>query len=394
MAELEFWLMSSDSSNVILRSLMTEFKARTGVQVLPRYVPWETAWTELVKVAIYNIGPDISEIGSTWLSDLVGMRGLRPFTALDLRTVGAAHEFIPAAWQSVSLPGAREVWGIPWMVDTRFIFYRRDLLAQAGIDETGAFESSQALETTLGRLRDAGVAIPWVVPTRRNWITLHNLAVWVWGRGGDFVNSSGTTLLFNEPAARAGFKDYFGLGRFMPPQAHNFTIVEADDCFSSGKAAVTLSGNWLWQNQHLTPALRANIGVVLPPGIPYVGGSHLVVWQHSRNVREALKFIRFLTEARMTQRYATEVGKLPAKLAALSGDSIPFHTPVDSLIRGLVESRAFQGVPLWGMIEDRLANALRDIWQDVLDSPEPDLDAILDRNLRLLTRNLSLAIHG
>ncbi len=394
MTEIVFWLMSSESSNATLNALLAEFRARTGVQVQPQYIPWEAAWNELVKVAIYSNGPDVSEIGSTWMGDLVSMRGIRPFTALDLRALGPVQDFIPSMWQSVSLAGSSDTWGIPWMVDTRLLFYRRDLLAQVGIDEAQAFTSFEALEATLQRLQDAGVDIPWVVPTRRNWINLHNLAVWVWGRGGDFVSADGKNLLFNAPGARAGFRGYFGLGRFMPPQAHNLTIVEADDCFCHGQAAVTLSGNWLWQNPHITPELRANIGVGMPPGIPYVGGSHLVLWQHSRNVRDALKLVRFLTDARAMQRYAPEVGKLPARLSAFSETTIPFRTPVDALVRGLVESRTFRSVSLWGMIEDRLANTLRDIWRDVLESPAADVDAIVEQHLQILTRGLTPAIHG
>ncbi|MBN1920579.1 MAG: extracellular solute-binding protein [Anaerolineae bacterium] len=394
MAELVFWVLSSDASNAVLETLLTEFRARTGIRVQLECIQWEAAWDEMVKIAIYRKGPDVSEIGSTWMGDLVGMHGIRPFTGLDLRALGSPQDFIPSLWKSAGLSGSGDIWGIPWMVDARLLFYRRDLLARADIDEAEAFVSFAALEETLSRLQQAGPELPWVIPTRRSWITLHNLAVWVWGYGGDFVSSDGKGLLFNTPEARAGFRDYFGLGRFMPPQAHHLAIIEADDCFSHGQAAVTLSGAWLWDNPHLTPELRANIGVTPPPGVPYVGGSHLVIWEHSRNVRDALKLIRFLTEARAMQRYAPEAGKLPARLSALSAASVPFHASLNSLVRGLVDSRSFHSVPLWGMIEDRLATTLRDIWSDVLESPETDSVAIIDRHLQALTRSLELAIRG
>lgn len=394
MAEIEFWVLSSDSSNAVLETLLAEFRARTGIRVQLQFIPWEAAWDEMVKVAIYRKGPDVSEIGSTWMGDLVGMRGIRPFTALDLRALGPVQDYVPSLWQSASLAGSGDIWGIPWMMDARLLFYRRDLLAQAGIDEAEAFASPAALDETLHRLQQAGVEIPWVIPTRRSWITLHNLAVWVWGHGGDFVSPDGKELLFNTPEARAGFQEYFSLGRFMPPQAHHLTIVEADDCFSHGQAAMTLSGAWLWDNPHLTPELRANIGVALPPGVPYVGGSQLVLWEYSRNVRDALKLIRFLTEVRAMQRYAPEAGKLPARLSALSEASAPFYASLNSLTPGLVDSRSFHSVSLWGMIEDRLAATLRDIWSDILESPETDSVLIIDRHLQALTHSLELAVRG
>lgn len=394
MAELVFSLMTSDVPNATIEALMLEFRARTGTQVQLQPLSWDMAWNEMVKIAIYHNGPDVSEIGATWMSDLAGMGSIRPLTTLELRTLGPLEDFIPAMWQSVSLLNSGDIWGIPWMMDTRLLFYRRDLLAQAGIDEAEAFVSFESLETTLRRLQEAGVEIPWVVPTRRNWITLHNLATWVWAHGGDFVSADGKTLLVNTPEARAGFRGYFGLGRFMPPQVHHLTTFEADDCFGQGRAAVTLSGMWLWQNSYLTPELRAHIGMVLPPGIPYVGGSYLVVWEYTHNVRDALKLLRFLTDARAMQRYALEMGKLPARFSALSETLVPFNMSVETLVRRLGEGRSLHGVPLWGMIEDRLANTLRDIWHDVLESPEADIEAIMERHLQVLTRGLELTLRG
>jgi len=63
-------------------------------------------------------------------------------------------------------------------------------------------------------------------------------------------------------------------------------------------------------------------------------------------------------------------------------------------VRRLVEGRSLHGVPLWGMIEDRLANTLRDIWHDVLESPEADIEAIVERHLQVLTRGLELTLRG
>ncbi|HQJ12566.1 MAG TPA: hypothetical protein PKY49_12005, partial [Anaerolineae bacterium] len=73
MAELVFSLMTSDVPNATIEALMLEFRARTGTQVQLQPLSWDMAWNEMVKIAIYHNGPDVSEIGATWMSDLAGM---------------------------------------------------------------------------------------------------------------------------------------------------------------------------------------------------------------------------------------------------------------------------------------------------------------------------------
>jgi multiple sugar transport system substrate-binding protein len=53
------------------------------------------------------------------------------------------------------------------------------------------------------------------------------------------------------------------------------------------------------------------MGLALPPGA-MLGGSHLVIWKHSRKQDAALKLIRYLTQAEAQVKYARRIGLLPA----------------------------------------------------------------------------------
>ena len=107
-------------------------------------------------------------------------------------------------------------WAVPWWADTRVIYYRRDLWAQAGVDMTqAAFDTPEHLTQTLGQLQAAGVPIPWVVPTHQSRMTVHNVAGWVWGAGGDFVADDGRHVVFEQPEAQAGICAYLDLARFL-----------------------------------------------------------------------------------------------------------------------------------------------------------------------------------
>lgn len=393
MSEIELSVMSTDSPNAdALRAALVEFETQTGIRVQLRVLSWDTAWAELVKVAIYRDGPDISEIGSTWLSDFVGMDSARPFTPAEINALGDPADLIPAAWESASLAEPSQLWAVPWLADTRILYHRRDLLEQAGIDEQHAFHTIEALEQTLARLQAGRVAIPWVVPTQRTHMTLHNVAPWVWGCGGDFISPDGKQCLFNQPEARAGLKAYFALGRYLAEAGRNLNASQSDALFWTGKAVVTLSGPWLLQEPAIDPALVAATGLVLPPGVPFVGGSHLVIWKHTRRAREAMQLARFLTGLDFQRTYAQRVGLLPVWLKALTDSIFPSDAFSEHWEQDLAGGRSFRPVPLWGLVEDRLVTAMTAMWEDVLGSEEPNLDAILDQYLAPLVRRLNLTL--
>ena len=99
------------------------------------------------------------------------------------------------------------------------IFYWRDILEQAGIDEAGAFQSVEQMDRTLACLQSHGIATPWAVTTRRTSNTLYNISSWVWGAGGDFMSADGKWMLVAEPEVRAGLAQYYRLYRYMPQRS-------------------------------------------------------------------------------------------------------------------------------------------------------------------------------
>lgn len=224
MSEIELSIMSRGPTTADdLKPLLAEFETKNHTRVRLRILEWNTAWAELLKVALYQHGPDVSEIGSTWLGSLVGMDALEPFSDYETAAMERTSTFIPSTWQSGALashPLEQPIrWAIPWWADTRLLYYRRDLLEQVGIEERTAFQSFEQLEQTLGRLGDAGVPIPWVIPTHRSRMTIHNMASWIWQAGGHFVSDDGRHILFNQPQARAGIRAYLALAHKEDPSS-------------------------------------------------------------------------------------------------------------------------------------------------------------------------------
>jgi len=80
MEELGLSLMFHNKQSLkTIESLLQEFESQARIHVNLTVLDWATGHSQLVREALYNRGPDVSEIGSTWTSDLVAMNALRPF---------------------------------------------------------------------------------------------------------------------------------------------------------------------------------------------------------------------------------------------------------------------------------------------------------------------------
>ena len=137
-----------------------------------------------------------------------------------------------------------QLWAVPWLSDTRVIFYWRDMFEHAGIDEAGAFQSFERMDETLARLQSHGIATPWAVTTRRTANTLYNISSWVWGAGGDFMSADGKRMLVAEPEARAGMTHYYSLYRYMPQHSEPMDGIATFELFLNQNVAAIVSGPW------------------------------------------------------------------------------------------------------------------------------------------------------
>ena len=372
--------------------LLKLFEEKYGIHVRVDTIPYSSLrWSSLVEAALYHSGPDVSEVGNTWVGDLVRMEALRGFHQHEVDEVTDGGNYFEAVWKS-SIRETNEkksVYSIPWSTDSRSIFYRRDVLKDAGIEENKAFLDFVHLEKTLTILVEKGYPMPLAMPTKRSNMTLHCIASWIWGAGGDFLSPEGANLAFDQPKALEGCKAYYGLRRFLCPGAYNLEEYESDDAFDHGKAAVLLSGFWVPTND-LAPEVRKYLGATPIPGIPFVGGSHLVIWRHSRHELAALKLIKFFHE-KEAARYLYPWFGLP--ISEDGWQSSPFDSEIyQSFKTGIQRGRSFPTAGLWGLVEKRLTDTLADIWVEILKGVDTDPNTIVESNLTGLARRLQLTL--
>jgi multiple sugar transport system substrate-binding protein len=374
-----------------LASALQVFEARHNVHVHVQVLDPTQEQRQLTDFAIFSTGPDVSEVGSTWLSSLMSMNALRPFKPQEVRALGGQVAFFPVVWRAGERGG--NVMAAPWRADTRVIYYRRDLLQRAGIDEQSAFATVDDLRRTLTRLRTLPGVIPCGIPTDRHPMILHILAPYVWGAGGRFMRQDGKKTLFAEPEALAGVIKYFNtFAPALTPAVQGLSDSDITGLFAAGKVAVTISGHWLLdmvrKQQSAAPQVIANLGVALTPGAQYIGGMSLLIWKYTRFPQLAFELVRFLTQQEFQTTYSREAEYLPALRQALN--SPPFTTDPEYhfLSTSLQSGRAFDAVYMWGLVEDRLTTAIYELWQQVFVDPKTDLSGIVAHKLKSIAERL------
>lgn len=126
---LRFWAMGREAevAPILLRGFQEQHpEIRLRIETLP----WTAAHEKLLTAIAGDATPDVAQMGNTWLPE---MQQLGALEALDpwLAELGIqAEDHYAGIWATNRIAGQQI--GLPWYVDTRLLFYRRDLLAQAG----------------------------------------------------------------------------------------------------------------------------------------------------------------------------------------------------------------------------------------------------------------------
>lgn len=378
-----------------LQNLLADFESQNNVRVIIRCLSWESSWSEILKFVFQGHGPAVSEIGNTWITSLSRMNSLRTFKTAEANAIGGEKAFFPATWHRES---TRDdvVSSIPWLTESRAIIYRRDILADAGIDEENAFSTHERLVATLECLQAKSGAdswSPWLVPTVKTLNTLHTLPNWIRGEGGHFVDEKRKKVTFANPQAMVGVQDYYSLYRFIKPEHRGLDPYGAQEVFEQGEAAVTVNGPWMVfpVDPISETTVRQNLGVAKLPGTPTVLASHLVIWKHTpvRQEELAVKLVKFLTSKKAQVTCSQETGLVPARLESLLMKPFSEDPAYQIFVETLKSGRSLPTMRLWGLIEERLTAAYGNIWKNVLATPEPDLEAIIAAELNPLAAKIN-----
>ena len=385
-----------------LRTLLAAFERENDLQVSMRRVSWERAWQTLLMEAVEGKGPHVSQIGSTWVATMAMLDALRFFNREDVFAIGGPSRFLPSAWESVKLVDRQEVWAIPWSIYTFVLYYRRDLLERADVDTAAAFATPAAMRETFTTLSRSGVA-PWAFPSLHPYADLvHIASSWARANGGDFMGNDGREPLFARPEASTGLMDFFELFPFIPPAMRGLNVEACTNAFARGDAAILVGGveigNELMESPYASQEMRENVAVTTLPGVPWVGGDHMVVWKNvltnAAQERCALDLVSYLSKRETQIELFKLENILPARVDAYDELTFPLETTGSTIQAVLRSGRPHPALRLWRRIEAYLDEMLLDIGTSVLRQPTASPSDISMQMLEDYEKKLAAVLKG
>src|SRR5690606_16802362 len=126
---LELWAMGREGE--VVAELLPGFeRTHPGVRVEVQQLPWSAAHEKLLTAFVGDATPDVAQLGNTWIPELAALGALAPLApAVAGSDIVHVDDYFPGIWDTNRFEGS--LYGVPWYVDTRLLFYRRDILAEA-----------------------------------------------------------------------------------------------------------------------------------------------------------------------------------------------------------------------------------------------------------------------
>lgn len=355
---LRFWGMGREGE--VVQELVAEFeREHPDVHVVVQQIPWSAAHEKLLTGFVGRSTPDVGQLGNTWVSEFSALHAIEPLRSYvaSSRTLDSAAYFA-GIWDTNVIDG--ELYGIPWYVDTRVLFYRRDLLARAGYPTMPQRwdEWHKAMEAVKRVAGPGNFAI--LLPTNE-WTPPVVLGLQA---GSPLLADGATRAAFSEPAFRRGFDFYLSLFRDqLAPPVSNTQIANVYQEFSRGYFSMYITGPWnLGEFRRRLPPEQQDAWATAPlpgpdgaaSGVSLAGGSSLVVFRDSKHKAAAWALVEYLSRPDVQLRFWRLTGDLPARTEAWRDTALANDANMRAFGQQLERVVSTPKVPEWEEVAIRL----------------------------------------
>lgn len=381
---LDVWIMpnSGEPEKDFMDVIQPFLDENPNIKVVPTVIDWGSAWTKITTAATSGEAPDVTQLGTTWVPAVASMDALADLTPY-YDEFGGEETFLPATLPTTTIEGSTERFAVPWFVDSRALFYRKDACEAAGVNPETDFATWDSFKQALKKLNgvevDGKKMAALGMPGKNDWNVVHNFAWWIWGAGGDYLGSDLKTSTINSPESYEGIKFYTELATegLMSMSSLEKNSAEIEGMFNSGDFATVFSGGYFAKNikdnaeKEPETSIVDKVGVALIPEGPkgrfaFFGGSTLAVYKTTKHIDEAVKLIQFLASKDAQIEYSKKHGNLPATQEAYDDPYIAEDPMLSTFKEQSQYGRAYPSIPGWAPSESLLQKGLSNVWDNVM----------------------------
>lgn len=396
---ITFWGMGSEGEYI--KKLIPEFeKDFSNVKVKVQMIPWTAAQEKLISAYASDNLPDVFQLGNTWIPQFVALKAIEELDkSIKNSNVISDTNYFKGIWETNRINN--NIYGIPWYIDTRLLFYRTDILAKAGY---------KSPPKTWSQFYDVSLKI------RNNFKDKDKYAVYLptneWAPFVIFGLQTGAQILRDqncygnfsgEKFKRAfNFLINFHKKKLAPigiSQVNNVYQAFADEYFSmyiSGPWNVNEFKKWMsgdLSDKWMTAPLPCpdNLAAGDSIGLSLAGGASLVLNNKSANKIAAWKFIEFLSKKSTQLKFYKLANSLPAVKQAWQDSTLRNDKYMKAFFKQFQHVTETPKIPEWeqiafSKIQQYAELAARNVLttDEALEKLDKDVNIILEKRRWLL----------
>ncbi|GAA1401707.1 extracellular solute-binding protein [Catellatospora coxensis] len=325
-AELTWW-DTSDPANEgpAFKELITEFnKSYPNVKINYQSVPFADAQNKFKTAAAAKSGaPDILRAEVAWVPEFASLGYLYNLDGSEL--LADESDYFATPMSANKFEG--KTYGVPQVTDSLALMYNKAIFTKAGIAEA---------PKTWADVKTAAATIKAKTGTDGLFINAggYFLLPFIYGEGGDLVDTAAKKIVVNSEANVAGIKiaaDLVKSGAAVKPPSAKDSYGTMMTLFKEQKVAMIINGPWEVNNVRTAPAFGGieNLGVAAVPagsakaGAP-VGGHNYVLYSGMAQDKAAaaIAFVKFMSSAQSQAFLADKLGLLPTRKSAYEIDKV------------------------------------------------------------------------
>lgn len=346
---LTIWAMGNEGD--LLGDFVKGFeKENPDVKVKVTAIPWSSAHDKLQTAIAAGNGPDLAQMGTTWMADFSNSFSTVPDN-LDM------SDFSNGSKAAGQVDGKQL--GVPWYIDTRVLYYRTDIAEMAGWSRAPkTWDELKQMAKDMQKVD--GVKYGMNLNPSGTDAFLGTLP-FSYSAGASLTNKEQTKWTFEDTGIKKGLNFTTSLYRDGVADVNADVSPGADIAnFVSGDTPMMLQGptavsqiNELggdgFESKYATvvlPSMDGSSG----PATSFVGGCDLVTFKDSKNKQSAWKFIQWASKPETQAKWYEKSSDLPASQKAWDDDALSDNDKLAAFGDQLKNTMAPPALSTWSQV--------------------------------------------
>jgi multiple sugar transport system substrate-binding protein len=351
---IKFWAMGVEGEAV--SKLIPEFeKQNPGIKIKVLQIAWVAAHEKLITAYASETLPDVFQLGNTWIPEFESLKAIEPLNNYIAQSkIISKNKYFKGIWDTNVMDSV--AYGIPWYVDTRVLFYRKDILENVGYKSPPhTWEELYDVSKKIKKKLNDKNKYAFFIPTNE------------WFPFIVFGMQNGSELLKNNDRygdfSGEKFKEAMNyLAKFYYEELSPVDMQQLMNIyqgFEEGFYSLYITGPWnVAEFQKRLPANMQNEWMTAPlpsptsnyPGYSLPGGSSLVINSLSENKKAAWKWIEFLSKKETQLEFHKMVSSLPSVVEAWNDPSFANNIYMKAFYEQLQKTKPTPKIPEWEQI--------------------------------------------